>query len=147
MTGDECVQLIDDTLENIQNLRRSKGREYANSDDQLANFKRLAGRIALTPEAVLLVYLTKHLDSIDHFVKDIAKHNGAPANLSEPIEGRIDDAINYLILLKGLLRDRAIERRNAAIADSRKSDATREKVPNIAVGGVAIGRPLDQGRP
>lgn len=87
------------TAERLFALTRSKGREYANSDDQLANFKRLATRLGLTPAQVLMVYLTKHLDSIDSWVKN--PHQ----DLAEPIDGRIDDAILYLILLKAIANE------------------------------------------
>ena len=87
---------LQSTLERLIELTRSKGREYANSDDQLANFKRLAKRLGLSPAQVCMVYLTKHLDSVDSWVRNPAQ------DLSEPIEGRIDDAILYLILLKAI---------------------------------------------
>ena len=82
------------TLERLIDLTRTKGREYANSDDQLANFKRLGEQLGLSPEKVIMVYLTKHLDSINSYVRNPEQ------DLSEPIDGRIDDAILYLILLK-----------------------------------------------
>ena len=85
------------TLEELIHLTRTKGREYANNDDQLANFKRLGTQLGLRPEQVLYVYLAKHLDSIQSFLRHPEQ------DLSEPIEGRIDDAILYLILLKALL--------------------------------------------
>ncbi len=80
----------------MHELTASKGVEYANSDDQLANFKRLSEKLGLTPEAVNLVYLTKHIDAIESYVKN-GKSN------SEPIHGRIEDAILYLILLKSII--------------------------------------------
>jgi hypothetical protein len=84
------------TMERLIELTDSKGREYANSSDQLANFKRLATRLGLSPAQVVMVYLTKHLDSIDSWISN--PHQ----DLSEPIDGRIDDAILYLILLKAI---------------------------------------------
>ena len=87
------------TMERLMDLTDTKGREYANSDDQLANFKRLAKRLGLTPAQVCTVYLTKHLDSIDSWVRNPEQ------DLSEPIDGRIDDAILYLILLKAIAHD------------------------------------------
>jgi hypothetical protein len=93
MNGSDFSRLIDDTTERLQRLTATKGAEYANSDNQLANFKRLGERLGLKPEAVILVYLTKHLDAIDSYVRTGQVH-------SEPIEERIDDAILYLILLK-----------------------------------------------
>ena len=101
MNGSEFAYLLDATHQRLVDLTATKGREYANSDDQLANFKRLSATLGISPEAVCFVYLTKHLDSIQ-------SHLRCPEKLlSEPIEGRIDDAILYLILLKGLLNDSA----------------------------------------
>lgn len=90
------------TMERLIELTDSKGREYANSDDQLANFKRLATRLGLSPAQVAMVYLTKHLDSIDSWVSNPYQ------DLSEPIDGRIDDAILYLILLKAISNEQHI---------------------------------------
>ena len=94
--------IIDQTFATMHNLTASKGVEYANSDDQLANFKRLSGELGLSPEAVNLVFLTKHIDSIKNFVRSGGKSE------SEPIFGRIDDAILYLILLKSIITEKQI---------------------------------------
>lgn len=98
MNGSDFRQLLDETSDRLRELTTSKGVEYSNSDDQLANFKRLSQRLGLTPEAVILVYLTKHLDAIDSFVRTGRVH-------SEPITGRIDDAILYLVLLKAQIAE------------------------------------------
>ena len=91
--------LLDATHKSMVNLTASKGEEYSRDADQLANFKRLAVELDLEPEVVWAVYFTKHIDAIKSFVK-------TRKEFSEPIEGRIDDAILYLILLKGLISDR-----------------------------------------
>ena len=101
MTGSEFQIVLDHVYKELQSLTASKGREYANSEDQLDNFKRLAVSLGLSPVQVLLVYLTKHLDSIHSYARN-PEHE-----LSEPIEGRIHDAILYLILLKALIIDHA----------------------------------------
>lgn len=84
---------------NIVSMTSTKGHEYANSDDRLANFKEVAAEIGITPEQVLLVYLKKHMRSVDAYCK-----NGKV--FSEPIKGRIIDAILYLELLAALIEDR-----------------------------------------
>lgn len=99
MTPAEFKQILIATLDRLIELTDSKGAEYAHSSDQLANFKRLSSRLSLTPEQILIVYLTKHLDAIENYVRNPWQ------DLSEPIEGRIDDAILYLCLLKALIRD------------------------------------------
>lgn len=103
MNGSEFKQLLNQTTERLWSLTETKGAEYAGDADQLANFKRLGRLLDLHPTAVLLVYLHKHLDAIGSYVKATSK--GQAVIESEPIEGRIDDAILYLILLKGLISD------------------------------------------
>jgi hypothetical protein len=55
------------------------------------------------------VYLKKHLDSIASYVKDGKIHS------TEPIRGRIVDAIVYLTLIGGMIEERGedIKRCNA----------------------------------
>lgn len=98
MDKKQFKDLLDTTHKTLVNLTATKGDEYSRDTDQLANFKRQAEELNATPEKILMVYLNKHLDSIKSFVK-------TGKVLSEPIEGRIDDAILYLILLKGIVQD------------------------------------------
>lgn len=98
MNKDQFKALLDSTHKTLVDLTQSKGEEYSRDADQLANFKRQAEELLMTPEKVLMVYLNKHLDAVKSFVKTGKIY-------SEPIEGRIDDAILYLILLKGIVRD------------------------------------------
>jgi hypothetical protein len=108
MKPDDFVLLIDETFRNLHNLSKTKGREYSGVNDRFANFKEIAKDLIITPEQALWVYFYKRFCSIRTHIHDIAVNN--PRVLSEPIEGRIDDAILYLLLLKGLLRDRDFER-------------------------------------
>lgn len=99
-------KVIDDTFRMVQKITASKGREYTlDSDDQLANFKRHAQALGVSPELIWAVYFNKHIDAINTFVRDT--HAGVDRVRSEPITGRIDDAIVYLLLLKGIMIDRA----------------------------------------
>ena len=100
MTAPEFEQLLESTHNRLLTLTRTKGREYAGSDDQLANFRRIGDRLGMPPEAVLFVYLSKHLDAISTYIRGLAE--GLPQSLSEPIGGRIEDAILYLVLLQAL---------------------------------------------
>lgn len=82
-----------------------KGADYTQGDYRLKNFDRNAERLGLTPEQVLGVYFFKHIDAIETFLL-----RGAVE--SESIEGRIFDAINYLLLLFKMVRRQ--EREGAA---------------------------------
>lgn len=77
-------------------LSKTKGAEYTGTDNAFANFERLSTSLGLTREQVLMVYLTKHLDGINNWVK-------TRKEFSEPIEGRIEDAILYLTLLHAMV--------------------------------------------
>lgn len=97
--------LVDETFQTARQLLVVKGGEYAGSDDRLANFKRGAGLTGATPLQVALIYLSKHYDAVSTFVKDDAAGTSRPR--SESVEGRLDDLLNYCILLKGLIREQA----------------------------------------
>lgn len=102
MTTDELALLITTTTERLRELSRTKGQEYTRgADDRLANFKRQGEAMGVEPMLILAVFLQKHLDSIGNYVKHVQARGCEPA-LSEPIDGRIDDAILYLLLLKGM---------------------------------------------
>jgi cyclopropane fatty-acyl-phospholipid synthase-like methyltransferase len=98
MTRDDFIALLQSEFEKIVQINRIKGHDYAGEDDALSNFKRNADRLGLTSIQVWAVYFHKHLDAIETFVRE-----GGVA--SEPIEGRIQDAILYLFLLRGLIED------------------------------------------
>lgn len=79
-------------------LRKAGQKEYAGGDNAFGNFERLASRLLISKEKVLLVYLSKHLDGIDAYV------NGHVSQ-REGVEGRINDAIVYLCLLRGMVEE------------------------------------------
>lgn len=93
--------VVDNTIKSTAQLLVTKGAEYAGSADRLANFKRGAKNTGVTPLQVALVYAAKHYDSICTYIRKDAA--GEPQILSEPIEGRFDDLINYCILMKALV--------------------------------------------
>lgn len=80
-----------------------KGGEYSQSSDRLSNFKLAADRLHLTKYDIWSVYFDKHLEAIRTFISD-TKH-GIERERSEPIAGRIHDAINYLILLGAIIEE------------------------------------------
>lgn len=99
----EFKLLLNQTTDRLLQLTETKGHEYAHDADQLANFRRLGAILRLDPRVVLYVYLVKHLDAIAHYIGSV--QNDQAMACSEPIDGRIDDAILYLILLKALIMD------------------------------------------
>lgn len=105
MKKSDFRNLLQEVSTSLIGLTESKGQEYANSSEsQTANFERQAVALGLPPEAVLMVYLSKHIDSIQCYIRHLQGKAGYVS--SEPIEGRISDAILYLCLLRALVEDR-----------------------------------------
>jgi len=85
-------------------LLNEKREAYASSvkedEDALANFKRNASRLNLSPFQIWAVYFNKHIDSVNNA---IAKDPYLPVDKSEGLDSRFCDIINYAILGKCLL--------------------------------------------
>ncbi len=80
-------------------MLRAKNADYSQGEqrgDRTAAFKRIARDTEVTPEKVWYVFFSKHIGAIVSYIK-----RGQVE--SEPIDGRIDDAINYLVLLGDLI--------------------------------------------
>ncbi len=86
----ECLRACDKVL-------GVKGHDYTQGGDRLKNFDRNAERLGLPSRTVLAIYMLKHFDAIETYLK-------AGEVKSEPIEGRIVDAINYLLLLYKMIK-------------------------------------------
>lgn len=103
MNNTQFLQLTEMTFSRIKELTNTKGREYSGDEDRCSNFKEEAELNGVDPRVVLMIYMGKHVASVRQYVKD--KQQGIERELSEPIEGRLDDMILYCILLKALIRD------------------------------------------
>lgn len=100
MTHQEFDVLLSIIVDKVRQLGTTKGREYAGGEDRFGNFNRLAARMGITREQVWQVYFTKHLDSLETYIRE----KGA-VTVTEPIQGRILDAITYLTLLYGMVEE------------------------------------------
>lgn len=99
MTFLEFNQYSAELIKSVTTMRDTKGKEYAGPKDRFDNFNRLADRLNLPRETVWLVYFTKHMDAIESYIK-----NGREFS-TESVQGRITDAITYLTLLGGMLKE------------------------------------------
>lgn len=98
------AELIEVTVAKIQQLSRLKGGEYSGDIDRLANFRRNALALDLEMEQVWAVYAAKHWDALIQYIKDMATET--TRDRMEPIDGRVDDLLVYLILFKAMLLER-----------------------------------------
>lgn len=82
----------------------SKGADYAGKGpDRLANFARTSARVGVTEGQALLVFLSKHQQAVENFIRG----GGKPLE-SEPIEDRIMDVIVYHLLLYKMVREERV---------------------------------------
>ena len=85
----------------IEKLGTLKGGEYAGDVDRLANFRRNGLALGIPMETVWAVYAGKHWDALIQYIKD--KQAGHSRERLEPIAGRVDDLLVYLILFLCML--------------------------------------------
>lgn len=104
MEQKEFNVVVEETIQAIRKLLIVKGGEYAGSEDRLANFKRGAQLTGIEPMTVALIYLSKHYDGVCTYIRDLQTGQDRPR--SESIEGRLDDMINYCILIKAIIKER-----------------------------------------
>ena len=90
---DNLFKLI---IHEVKKTRDSGQKEYAHTEDNVfANFERVATSLDISKEQALMVYLSKHIDGINAWVKGYKSQR-------EDVRGRIKDAIVYLCLLWGM---------------------------------------------
>lgn len=100
MNATQLAALYEEIFHEIRDIRANAQKDYArNSDRPFANFERIAERVGLSRERVWSIYFEKHIDAIHAWI------DGADSS-REPIEGRILDALNYLLLLWGMAAER-----------------------------------------
>lgn len=125
----QFLRFIGDVAEKLRGLSNSKGVEYAGNDNQFANFERLAETLGIDRERVLMVYLTKHMDGIHSWIKTRKEY-------SEPIEGRIEDAILYLTLLLAMVKStKQYDIRNTPVVGTEATEGPKPKGPFTNLGG------------
>lgn len=101
MTSAERAKFVEQFLsEHCLKVMTGKGAEYSRGElDVNSNFKRVAGSIGSDPLTVSYVYAAKHWDSISNYVKTRTIPSG------EPINGRLGDMINYMLILASLIEE------------------------------------------
>ena len=114
MEREKFVQLMAEEFEQLLELNRVKGRDYAGDEDALRNFKEAAVRLGVSEEQVWAVYADKHWQAILSYCRT------PEAVVSEPIEGRVRDLLVYGFLLLGLVSERKSKEAQ------RRADAVRE---------------------
>lgn len=94
-----AADIMERVFKECQQLRQAGQAEYARANQNaLANFERVAAHLGIKREQVLFTYLFKHIDGITAYI------NGHKSQ-REGVEGRINDCIVYLCLLRAMVED------------------------------------------
>tara|TARA_R100000353_G_scaffold6986_2_gene8975 strand:+ start:1347 stop:1664 length:318 start_codon:yes stop_codon:yes gene_type:complete len=104
MTLSDFKKLLQDRFRRIDSTFNSKQKEYANEIDVFENIKN-GVRLSIfstEPEQVAWSYAAKHLESIMSILEKLPEEEPS----EELINEKIGDAINYLIIIEGLLKER-----------------------------------------
>jgi hypothetical protein len=99
MTQQEFQTIQKQIFDEVLQMCVTKGQEYASNSDRFSNFKEVAKDIGINPVQVLMVFVTKHIRSIEQYVR-----TGKTLS-NETTHSRIIDIITYMTLLEGLIRD------------------------------------------
>jgi hypothetical protein len=102
MTHAEFDAILNRRIDLCRSVLAGKAGEYAAGGDRLHNFKRSADRRGTSTAEALLGMLSKHWTSIEDLV---AAWEAGEAVSGDRIDEKIGDAVNYLILLEGVLRE------------------------------------------
>ena len=106
--------LLAKRIEATKRVLASKNKEYASDIDKLHNFKRAGAMENCTPEKALVGMWAKHIISLLDIVdkidaneeEELTKICLGDGLTKEMLEEKIGDAINYLILLEALIKER-----------------------------------------
>ena len=103
MKIEKFKELLEKRFTKTREVYSKKMNEYANDLDVFLSFKKGVGfSFQDTPEGVAWEYACKHFESIKTIISKIPDE--IPSD--KLIDEKIGDAINYLIILEGLIKER-----------------------------------------
>jgi len=103
MKEKEFNKIVKLRCQKIVDILAKKGAEYSSDNDRLHHYKVASRILNCTNEKALLAQFTKHLVSILDIIDKI-DDGQTPTNCL--IEEKIGDAVNYLVLLECVLKER-----------------------------------------
>ncbi len=102
MNIDDFDKVVENRISKIRSILAEKAKQYADPEDRLLFFKQAGTKRYITPERALRDMASKQDISIDNYVNELPKNCRSLDQWDE----KIGDAINYLILLEALIRER-----------------------------------------
>jgi len=129
MKAEKFDLIFEATLRHLEELKDRKAKDYASREDRFHNFKVAAQLQGTTPLAALKGFMSKQEVCILDMIYAVDIYDETFVNRN------IDDVILYLILLKGLIKERnkALQQRRAQQAETalQSPDNVNKEVPKL----------------
>ncbi|NCD07265.1 MAG: hypothetical protein EOL97_14220 [Spirochaetia bacterium] len=93
MTTKQFIQNLENTFKGCLDIAKTKNIDYANSNNPFKNFE-MSLQVGVNPDRAILVRLSDKISRISNLLNREGKIK------EERLEDTIDDAINYLAILK-----------------------------------------------
>ena len=100
MNHEDFKILLEDIQLDDKIVLGNKNEEYAPGDDKLANFKKAAAALGVTPEQALWGFTMKHIISVQDII------NGEAGYTPERLREKCGDLRRYTILLEEIMEER-----------------------------------------
>jgi hypothetical protein len=111
MNRKDFNEIVKKRQELIERVLVNKGAEYANEQNVFYNFEKAVGiSFSNSREMVAWEYMTKHLQSIKDLIDADSKQGPKQYPAIPTVEEKIGDAINYLILIEAMLKQKLLKR-------------------------------------
>ena len=102
MNNEEFLTVVDEVVVKCKKVLNKKGPGYSIEDDRFSNFRQSAGLQACSTKQALYGMMAKHLVAINDYIDKDADHEYVD---KKEWNSKVLDAINYLFLLYGILRE------------------------------------------
>lgn len=99
-SNDILTKHFNSIMISCKNVLDSKNKEYSKRDNPFENFEATAREAGISVCQAWLVFFKKHIDSISSWCRVEKVFS------NETIEGRIIDAINYLVMLYAYIQEK-----------------------------------------
>jgi len=123
MTKKELFQLHEETFTKCLDIMKAKNADYTGgADDPFANFRVAQVSLGVPPMLGILMRVQDKMQRLRSFCA-----KGELEVINESAEDACDDIINYMVLIKGMIRSTAQERAAFATAISSFKDEETEQ--------------------
>lgn len=109
MTRQEFIESSRQFFIDNFDILKSKGSEYSSDDNPFLNFEQTVPMsFNNSREAILWGFMLKHITSIKDLVNNIETQSNDHNLTNNIIDEKIGDTINYLLLLRAMLKEHVI---------------------------------------